>query len=145
MSKTCFLLAVLLGVLLFIVDKWCCGYYDNSYTICDQTLSLTKKVTVTCYQPVESQCDSDPLVTADGSKIDLKELKNGSLKWCAVSRDLLKYFPEGGPKAIHIKGYGIYEVKDVMNKKWKDRVDILIHPDSDFRIKEENVEIEILQ
>lgn len=28
-------------------------------------------VTLTCYQPVKSQCNKEPLVTADGSKIDL--------------------------------------------------------------------------
>ena len=31
-------------------------------------------VKVTCYQPVEAQCDSDPLTTADGSKIDLQNI-----------------------------------------------------------------------
>lgn len=42
--------------------------------------NIITHVTVTCYQPVESQCDSDPLITADGSKIDLKKLKNGEIK-----------------------------------------------------------------
>ena len=43
-------------------------------------------VKVTCYQPVEAQCDSDPLTTADGSKIDLHKLKKGDVKWCAISQ-----------------------------------------------------------
>ena len=51
-------------------------------------------VKVTCYQPVEAQCDSDPLTTADGSKIDLHKLKKGNVKWCAISRDLLWLFPK---------------------------------------------------
>lgn len=101
-------------------------------------------VKVTCYQPVEAQCDSDPLTTADGSKIDLYKLKNGDVKWCAISRDLLWLFPKDKPKRVHIEGYGIYEVRDVMNKRFKHRVDILIHPSEKANISEENVKMTIL-
>ena len=101
-------------------------------------------VKVTCYQPVESQCDSDPLITADGSKIDLHKLKKGNVKWCAISRDLLWLFPKDKPKRIHIEGYGIYEVRDVMNKRFNHRVDILIHPSEKANISEENVKMTIL-
>ena len=48
---------------------------------------ITTHVTLTCYQPVKSQCNNQPLVTADGSKINLHHLKRGRIKWCAVSRD----------------------------------------------------------
>lgn len=101
-------------------------------------------VKVTCYQPVEAQCDSDPLITADGSKIDLHKLKKGDVKWCAISRDLLWLFPKDKPKRIHIEGYGIYEVRDVMNKRFNHRVDILIHPSEKANISEENVKMTIL-
>ena len=101
-------------------------------------------VKVTCYQPVEAQCDSDPLTTADGSKIDLYKLKNGDVKWCAISRDLLWLFPKDKPKRVHIEGYGIYEVRDVMNKRFNHRVDILIHPSEKANISEENVKMTIL-
>ena len=101
-------------------------------------------VKVTCYQPVEAQCDSDPLITADGSKIDLHKLKKGNVKWCAISRDLLWLFPKDKPKRIHIEGYGIYEVRDVMNKRFNHRVDILIHPSEKANISEENVKMTIL-
>lgn len=101
-------------------------------------------VKVTCYQPVEAQCDSDPLITADGSKIDLHNLKKGNVKWCAVSRDLLWLFPKDKPKRVHIEGYGIYEVRDVMNKRFNHRVDILIHPSEEANISEENVKMTIL-
>ena len=73
-------------------------------------------VTLTCYQPLPSQCDNEPFTTADGSKISLKHLKRGEIKWCAISRDLLYLFPKDKPKKIWIEGYGIYEVRDVMNK-----------------------------
>lgn len=101
-------------------------------------------VTVTCYQPVESQCDSDPLITADGSKIDLKKLKNGKIKWCAISRDLLWLFPKDKPKRVHIEGYGIYEVRDVMNKRFEHRLDILLHPSDKTMILDKNVKVTIL-
>ena len=101
-------------------------------------------VKVTCYQPVEAQCDTEPLITADGSKIDLHKLKKGNVKWCAISRDLLWLFPKDKPKRVHIEGYGIYEVRDVMNKRFNHRVDILIHPSEKANISEENIKTTIL-
>ncbi len=105
----------------------------------------TTHVTLTCYQPVKSQCDSKPLVTADGSKINLHHLKRGSIRWCAISRDLLYLFPKNKPKRVSIEGYGIYEVKDVMNKRHKHRIDILIHPKDSKRISIKNVKVKILK
>lgn len=105
---------------------------------------ITSHVTVTCYQPVKSQCDSKPLVTADGSIINLKHLKSGKIKWCAVSRDLLWMFPKNKPKRVWIEGMGIYEVRDVLNRRYTHRVDILIHPKNSKRIMMNNVKIRIL-
>ena len=102
-------------------------------------------MTLTCYQPVKSQCDSKPLVTSDGSKINLRHLKRGGIKWCAISRDLLYLFPKNRPKRVSIEGYGIYEVKDVMNRRHKHRIDILIHPKDSKRISIRNVKVRILK
>jgi len=44
-------------------------------------------VTGTVYNPVVEQCDADPDITADGSKIDLKDPNKH--RWVALSRDLL--------------------------------------------------------
>lgn len=101
-------------------------------------------VTLTCYQPMKSQCDSNPLVTADGSKINLHHLKTNKIKWCAISRDLLYLFPKDKPKRVYIEGYGVYEVHDIMNKRHKHRIDILIHPKNSKRISIKNVKIKIL-
>lgn len=101
-------------------------------------------VTLTYYQPVKAQCNSEPLVTADGSKINLRHLKQGRIKWCAISRDLLWLFPKGKPKRIYIDGFGTYYVKDVMNRRFTHRVDILIHPKDSKRIKLNKVKIKIL-
>ena len=105
---------------------------------------VTSHVTVTCYQPIRGQCDSEPLTTADGSKINIKNLKNGYLKWCAISRDLLYLFPQNKPKIVFIEGYGYYEVRDVMNKRHRHRIDLLIHPSNSLKIKVKNVKIKII-
>ena len=101
-------------------------------------------VTLTCYQPVKSQCNNQPLVTADGSKINLHHLKRGRIKWCAISRDLLYLFPKNKPKRVYKKKIGVYEVRDVTNKRFKHRVDILIHPKNSKKISLKNVKIKIL-
>ena len=82
-------------------------------------------VTLTTYNPVEAQCDSDPLVTADGTKIDLNKLKKGKIKYCAVSRDLLWCLPYGS--VLEIEGHGMYIVKDTMNERFNHCIDILQH------------------
>lgn len=102
-------------------------------------------VTLTCYQPVKSQCNKEPLITADGSKINLHHLKRGNIKWCAISRDLLYLFPKNKPKRVSIEGFGVYEVKDIMNKRHKHRIDILIHPKNSKRISIKNVKVKILK
>lgn len=114
------------------------------------TLVLVSKaqvthVTLTYYQPVKAQCNNEPLVTADGSKINLHHLKQGRIRWCAISRDLLWLFPKNRPKRIYIDGFGVYQVRDVMNKRWNHRVDILIHPKDSRRIKLEKIKIRILK
>lgn len=105
---------------------------------------ITTHVTVTCYHPVKEQCDDSPLITADGSKIDLHKLKKGDIKWCAISRDLLWLFPKNKPKRVYIEGHGYYEVRDVMNKRFNHRLDILQHPDNKKLILDKNVKIIIL-
>lgn len=109
-----------------------------------QSKNIITHVTLTYYQPVKEQCNSQPLITADGSKINLHHLKQGKIKWCAISRDLLWLFPKNKPKRIYIEGFGIFQVRDIMNKKWNHRVDILIHPKDSRRIKLEKVKIKII-
>lgn len=115
------------------------------FTLVIVSKAQTTHVTLTYYQPVKEQCNSEPLVTADGSKINLHHLKQGKIKWCAISRDLLWLFQKNRPKRIYIDGFGIYQVRDIMNKRWNHRVDILIHPKDSKRIKLEKVKIKILK
>lgn len=101
-------------------------------------------VTLTYYQPVKAQCNSEPLITADGSHINLNHLRRGRIKWCAISRDLLWLFPKGKPKRIYIEGFGVFEVRDIMNRRFNHRVDILIHPKDSKRIKLDKVKVKII-
>lgn len=86
-------------------------------------------VTATMYYPVIKQCDKDPLVTAGMFKINPR--KASEHKWIAMSRNLLKRWKgdfEYGD-LVEIKGAGkksgVYKVVDTMNKRYKDRIDIL--------------------
>jgi len=112
---------------------------------CIKCCAQTTHVTLTYYQPVRSQCDNNPLVTADGSKINLHHLRNNRIKWCAISRDLLYLFPKDKPKRVSIEGFGVYQVKDVMAKRHHHRIDILIHPKDSRKISINNVKVKILK
>ena len=93
------------------------------------TNKISYKVTVTTYNPTLEQCDNTPNITADGTTI--KPWRATDYRYVALSRDLLSRW--GGPfeygDYIVIEGTdewdGIYQVKDTMNPKWTNRVDIL--------------------
>ena len=87
------------------------------------------EVDVTMYQPVYPQTDMTPNITADGTRIRISKASN--YKFVALSRNLLKRW--GGPfdygDFILLKGAGkkdgVYQVRDTMNPKWVNVVDIL--------------------
>ena len=87
------------------------------------------RVTVTTYNPTRAQTDSTPNITADGTRINPR--KATEYRYVALSRDLLSRW--GGPfeygDYIVIEGTdgrdGIYQVRDTMNPRWTNRVDIL--------------------
>jgi len=86
-------------------------------------------VTVTTYSPTVEQTDSTPLITASGFEINPTNPKKQRI--VAVSRDLKKKYKFG--KKVRITGIGklsgTYTIRDVMNKRYKKRVDILIGED----------------
>ena len=100
---------------------------DNGYCECLELQEFD--VTVTTYNPTRSQTDSTPNQTADGTII--KPWKATQYRYVALSRDLLSRW--GGPfeygDYIIIEGTGerdgVYQVRDTMNPKWTNRVDIL--------------------
>ena len=88
-------------------------------------------VDVTMYRPNVRETDSTPNITADGTRIRIS--KASDYKFVALSRNLLKRW--GGPfdygDFILIKGTtdshkdGVYHVRDTMNPKYVNYVDIL--------------------
>jgi hypothetical protein len=89
-------------------------------------------VSVTMYQPLRWQTDSTPNILADGTRIKTEQASK--YKFIAVSRNLLKRW--GGwldyGDFILLKGTshkdGVYQVRDTMNARYVNRVDILESP-----------------
>lgn len=103
-------------------------------------------ITGTYYNPVPEQCDGTPLVTADGSKINLDKLQNWKIRWVALSRDLLKRW--GGPLdhgdtiiVCHENPQinGKWVVHDVMNARAKQKIDFLVALGNKFPGKTRNI------
>lgn len=91
----------------------------------------TFQVSASVYFPEPHQTDSSPFITADGSRINRKNPKQH--RWIAVSRDLHTRW--GGDLAygdsLWVTGIsddldGLYIVRDVMNRRFKKQVDILV-------------------
>ena len=86
-------------------------------------------VTVTMYNPTRGQTDTTPNELADGTKINPN--KASQYRYVALSRDLIARW--GGPfdygDYVMIEGTGaydgVYQVKDTMNARFINRVDIL--------------------
>ena len=78
---------------------------------------LVRTVTVTAYNPEEEQCDDDPYVAAS-----MRRVRQGTI---AVSRDLFDAGWVFGRK-VRIEGVGIFEINDLMNSRFRDRVDIFM-------------------
>ena len=89
-------------------------------------------VTVTMYEPVRYQTDSTPNILADGTRIRVH--KASEYRFIAVSRNLLTR--HGGwldyGDFVLLKGTnhkdGVYQVRDTMNKRFVNRIDILESP-----------------
>ena len=120
------------------IDKGFLIAYNESFTL----------NTLTVYNPMRSQCDADPLVTASNKRIDTKKLRAGSVRWMALSRDLLKRWGgtlhygdtitlHSGDDAID----GEWIIQDTMNKRFYNRGDLLFHAAIRSRGKWSNVTV----
>jgi len=95
----------------------------------NKLLDSPTTVTVTMYRANTIECDQDPDITADGTKIHVPQ--SSRYRYVALSRNLLKRW--GGDfdygDYILLKGTndrdGIYQVRDTMNSKFTNVVDIL--------------------
>lgn len=121
-----------------ITDRGSTLGYNESFTL----------GTLTVYNPTRSQCDADPLVTASNKRIDTKKLRAGSIRWMALSRDLLKRWGgtlhygdtitlHSGDDAID----GKWIIQDTMNKRFSNRGDLLFDAATRSRGKWSNVTV----
>jgi len=101
---------------------------------------------LTVYNPLSSQCDASPLVTASNHRINEKKLRIGAIRWMALSRDLLKRWGgriqygdtinlQSGDASID----GFWVVHDTMNKRFRNRGDLLFDSKVRSRGKWSNV------
>lgn len=91
----------------------------------------THTVSASIYHPEVSQTDSTPFITADGSRISKRNPSKH--RWVAVSRNLHARW--GGDiefgDSLWVTGIsddmdGLYIVRDVMNRRFRNQVDILV-------------------
>ena len=89
------------------------------------------KVTVTMYHPVFEQTDDTPNITADGTVIKIS--RASEYRYVAVSRNMLVNYGGFLRFGDYVwvdarKKSGLYQVKDTMNKRFMNRIDILETP-----------------
>ena len=84
-------------------------------------------VTMTTYTTSRSQTDSNPYETASGFILNKNNPKKHRV--IAISRDLRDTFAFGDSVYVQAGKYsGTYVVHDVMNKRFKKKIDLLINP-----------------
>lgn len=93
----------------------------------------TKLLQVTGYSPRVQECDSTPYVNAYNKRVKLGTV--------AVSPDLFVLGWTFG-REIYIKGYGVFEIQDLMNERHTNRVDIFFW-ETDKAIKFGNKLLEV--
>lgn len=88
--------------------------------------------TLTVYNPVRSQCDADPFITASNKKINEEKLRAGDIRWMALSRDMLKRWGGslhyGDTVSVAVGDStidGAWIIQDTMNKRFRKRGDLL--------------------
>lgn len=131
MKKIIYLLVVVVGLLAPVGATSSGGDVQQKplYVKSDKNFILNA---LTIYHPVSKQCDSSPLITASNAKIDTAQLRNQNLRWMALSRNMLKRWKgefkygdtvmiQSGDKAID----GLWIIQDTMNKRFKNRGDLL--------------------
>ena len=102
----------------------------NVLTITIILLSLNimaqTNVHATVYNAVPEQTNNDPGHTAFMFELDLDNPYKHKI--IAVSRDLLTEYPKGTKVYVEGTTYdGVYVVMDKMNKRYTDRIDLLIN------------------
>jgi 3D (Asp-Asp-Asp) domain-containing protein len=99
-------------------------------------LESVKVVSLSTYRADTAETDSTPLITASGFKLDSLNPKKHRV--IAISRDLKELFSFGDKVKLTNAGKfdGIWIIHDVMNKRYRNKIDILInHSDRQMSLK----------
>ena len=120
-----------MGVILFIVlGSFYCLRPGHKAIVMQYpfVLKSMKVVSLSTYKADTAETDSTPLVTASGFKLDSLNPKKHRV--IAISRDLKELFAFGDKVILTNAGKfnGIWFIHDVMNKRYKNKIDILINP-----------------
>lgn len=105
-------------VLVFFTFNKSIQELENKIQVVQNELNKTTKhlITLTAYSPTRQETDSTPYTTAS-----MTRPVQG--KTIAVSRDLFnKGFTFG--RKVYIKDYGVFVIEDLMNSRFKKRIDI---------------------
>jgi 3D (Asp-Asp-Asp) domain-containing protein len=86
-----------------------------------------KIVTLTTYSTTEGETDDSPNITASGFEIDEDNPKKHRI--IAVSRDLKRKLRFGEKVVLSNAGKfnGVWYVRDLMNSRFKNKIDVLIN------------------
>lgn len=105
----------------------------NQFELKRKTVRL---LVVTAYTPTERECNKDPNWTAA-----MLKPRPGLI---AVSRDLFNDGWVFGRK-VRVEGIGIFTIGDLMNSRWKNRVDILMFDKNQaFRFGKQKISVALL-
>ena len=91
--------------------------------------SFKKIVTLTTYSVTEEETDDSPNITASGFEIDEDNPKKHRI--IAVSRDLKRKLRFGEKVVLSNAGRfnGVWYVRDLMNSRFRNKIDVLIDED----------------
>jgi len=114
---------VYLSLQLVKEDKIIKKFRQENFRLRAENKSLTRrlraltvrKITVTFYTLSKNECDNTPYINALGKRPIIG-------RDIAVSRDLIYLLG----KYVYIEGFGVRKVVDLMNPRFKNRIDILV-------------------
>ena len=117
-------------ILLIVVGSFYCLRPGHKAIVMQYpfVLKSMKVVSLSTYKADTTETDSTPLVTASGLKLDSLNPKKHRV--IAISRDLKALFAFGDKVILTNAGKfnGVWFIHDVMNKRYKNKIDILINP-----------------
>ena len=117
-------------ILLIVVGSFYCLRPGHKAIVMQYpfVLKSMQVVTLSTYKADTAETDSTPLVTASGLKLDSLNPKKHRV--IAISRDLKALFAFGDKVILTNAGKfnGVWFIHDVMNKRYKNKIDILINP-----------------